>query len=307
MTRAPSNLPEALAELAQLRRSHELLVSTLDAAGDGILTLLHADGSICYNIRFIEMWDIPEDKLGDISKASLIELMLSRVKDPAGLAARIEQRSLNPEAEDLSTIEMKDGRVLERHVTPQRIQSQCVGSLVTFRDVTERVRYEGKMRFSSLVVEHSGPMMLGRPGARIGDLRQRGRVRRAGVRLRRNRRSAAADIVDGLSPELSDAVAAKFRDPANPTFEHSFRRKNGTLVQLEVTIVRGQGRPALRGHRRVQGHYQPETSRAGEEASASDPAVADQFHPRPDLLQGRSGPLPGLQYNICRRGRPGRQ
>src|SRR5665647_1157813 len=84
-----ANARAAVSALAALRKSHELLVATLNAASDGILTQSHADGSFYYNIRFVEMWGLPEDRLGDFSQASLIELMLSRVKDPAALAARI--------------------------------------------------------------------------------------------------------------------------------------------------------------------------------------------------------------------------
>ena len=235
MDRAPSDLPQALAELALLRRSHELLVSTLDAVSDGILTLLYSDGSIYYNTRFVELWGIPEDKLGGVDRKSLIELVLSRVKDPGTFAALIEQHRLNPEAEDLSTLELEDGRVLERHVMPQRIRGHCVGSVITYRDITERVQYEEKMRFSSLLVEHSGPicwvdsaqesLLYGNKAA--CEVLGYAPDEIVGLRLQ--------DLIDGYSRELSAALAAKFRDADNPTYEHSFRRKDGTHVQLEVT------------------------------------------------------------------------
>jgi two-component system sensor histidine kinase/response regulator len=235
MDRAPTDLPQALAELAQLRRSHEWLVSTLDAASDGILSLLYSDGSIYYNIRFVELWGIPEDKLGDVRRTSLVELLLSRVKDPGAYAALIEQHRLNPEAEDLNILELEDGRVLERRVRPQRSHGQCVGSVITFRDVTERVRYEEKMMFNSLVVEHSGPicwvdsveesLIYGNKAA--CEVLGYAPDEIVGLRLQ--------DLIDGYSAELSAALAAKFRDSDNPTYEHSFRRKDGTLVQLEVT------------------------------------------------------------------------
>jgi len=229
-------LPQALAELAQLRRSHELLVSTLDAASDGIVTLRHSDGSIYYNIRFVEMWNLPEDKLGDVSKTSLIELMLSRVKDPAGLAARIEQRSLNPEAEDLSILELKDGRVLERRVMPQRIQSQCVGSVITFRDVTERVRYEGKMRFSSLVVEHSGPMIWVDPAQEALTYGNEAACDALGYGSEEFVGMPLLSIVADCSGKPAELVAGELHKGGKPvTFERLFRRKDGSFLEVEVT------------------------------------------------------------------------
>src|SRR6185369_12530787 len=127
LAKALSRLSIRERELAQLRDSHELLVSTLDAASDGIATLQDADDSIYYNIRFVEMWGIPEDKLCELDLKSAIEFQLSQVKDPQEWLAHTERRRLNPEAEDLRTVELKDGRVLERHVIPQRIHGKCVG------------------------------------------------------------------------------------------------------------------------------------------------------------------------------------
>ena len=303
------DLPQALAELAQLHRSHELLVSTLDAASDGIVTLLHSDGSIYYNIRFVEMWNIPEDKLGEVSKASLIELMLSRVKDPAALAARIEQRSLHPEAEDLSILELTDGRVLERRVTPQRIQSQCVGSVITFRDVTERMRYEGKMRFSSLVVEHSGPMIWIDPAEETLTYGNEAACDALGYSSEEfvgmPLRSIVADF-SGRSLTLDGERAASRRQASGigasvpPQGRQLARRRSDDVLPPRTTS-------ASLMHRDLQGHHRPEASRAAAKATASDPAVAHQFDPRPDFLQGRRGPLPGLQHDVCRRRGPARR
>jgi two-component system, sensor histidine kinase and response regulator len=146
-------------ELALLRGSHELLVSTLDAANDGIITLQYSDGSIYFNIRFVELWNLPEDELSEMGNAKLVQFQLDRVKDPAAWLAHVERRRQNPEEEDLTAIEMKDGRVLERHVIPQRVHGKCVGSVIAFRDITEQLRHERKMRFNQLVLENAGPMI----------------------------------------------------------------------------------------------------------------------------------------------------
>jgi two-component system sensor histidine kinase/response regulator len=158
LQRAERRLDLRERELALLRVSHEQLVSTLDATNDGILTLQCSDNSIYYNIRFVELWGIPEDRLCDMNAQSLVEFQCTRVKDPADLLAHIEQRRQHPDSEDLSLIELLDGRVLERHVLPQRVHGQCVGSVITFRDITLRVQYEQKMLFNHLVLENSPPM-----------------------------------------------------------------------------------------------------------------------------------------------------
>jgi two-component system sensor histidine kinase/response regulator len=236
MDRAPSDLPQALAELALLRRAHELLVSTLNAASDGIVTLLYSDGSIYYNIRFAEMWDIPEDRLGGVSQTSLIELMLSRAKNPGAFAALIEQRRRNPEADDLSILELEDGRVLERRVTPQRSHGQCVGCVVTFRDITERVRYEEKMRFSSLVVENSGPMIWIHPAEDALIYGNKAACDALGYSSEEFVGMPLLRVVSDCSGKSADLVATELHDGGKPVAsERLFRRKDGSFLDADVT------------------------------------------------------------------------
>ena len=235
MDRAPSDLPQALAELAQLRRSHELLVSTLDAASDGIVTLLYSDGSVYYNIRFVELWDIPEDKLSDVSKRSLMQLMLGRVKDSAGFAARIDQQRLNPEAEDVSMLELKDGRVLEMQIVAQRSHGKCIGSVTTFRDVTERLRYEEKMRFSSLVVEHSGPMIWVDPAAETLTYGNKAACDALGYSSEEFVGMPLARLVADCTGTPADLMGQELHGGGKPVaIERLFRRKDGGFVDVEV-------------------------------------------------------------------------
>ena len=235
MDRVPSDLPQALAELTQLRRSNELLVSTLDAASDGIVTLLYSDGSIYYNIRFVELWGIPEDKLGDVSRRSLMQLLLSRVKDPAGLAGRFDQQRLHPEAEAVSILELKDGRVLELQVAPRRSHGKCIGSVTTFRDVTERQRYEDKMRFSSLVVENSGPMIWVDPAEETLTYGNKAACDALGYSSEEFVGMPLLRLVADCTGTAADLMGQALHSGEKPVaVERLFRRKDGSFVDVEV-------------------------------------------------------------------------
>ncbi|MBG9389515.1 response regulator [Caenimonas aquaedulcis] len=150
--------PAPQEELARQHHAYEMLVSTLDATSDGILSLKYADESVYFNIRFAQLWHVPEERLGELDSQALAEFMASQVREPQEYLAHVQRRRANPHAEDLSLIELKDGRVLERHVVPQRSHGKCIGSVITFRDVTQRLRYEEKMLFNQQVLENSGPM-----------------------------------------------------------------------------------------------------------------------------------------------------
>jgi two-component system, sensor histidine kinase and response regulator len=224
-------------ELALLRGSHELLVSTLDAANDGIITLQYSDGSIYFNIRFVELWGIPEDELSDLDNAKLVQFQMEQVKDSSAWAAHVERRRQNPDEEDFSLIEMKDGRVLERHVIPQRIHGKCVGSVIAFRDVTERLRYEEKMMFNSLVVENSGPMVWVNPVEETLIYGNNAACEVLGYSPEEIVGLSLPEVVADYTSGRAAEMAVKFREAAGKplTYERPFRRKDGTIVDVEVT------------------------------------------------------------------------
>jgi len=151
-------LAQAREALAGLRQSQALLLSTLDAAGDGILTLQYSDDAFFYNIRFVELWGFPEDKLSDMDVHALLDFQATQVKDPEGWMAHVQDRRANPDDEDHCEVELKDGRVLERHVLPQRIGGRCVGSVMIFRDITEPRRQQEEIRRARDMAEEATRM-----------------------------------------------------------------------------------------------------------------------------------------------------
>ena len=153
-----SELARTREALAALRQSQALLLSTLDAASDGVLTLQYSDNAFFYNIRFVELWGIPEDKLSDMDVQALADFQLTQVKDPQAWLERAQQCRIHPDEEDHCIVELKDGRVLERHVLPQRIGGRRVGSVIIFRDITERRRQEQEIRRARDIAEEAARM-----------------------------------------------------------------------------------------------------------------------------------------------------
>ncbi|MEP6825396.1 MAG: PAS domain S-box protein, partial [Ramlibacter sp.] len=142
-------------QAAELNASHstqERLFRTLDASADGMISIHHDDGSMLYNIAFVRMWGLPEDALSSMSREEVMALQAVQVKDPDFLVTRISALDERPEQEDFSVIELRDGRILERTAAPQMLGSKCVGSVVNYRDVTQRVHFEQKMMFHHQVV-----------------------------------------------------------------------------------------------------------------------------------------------------------
>ena len=246
LSEAESRLDIRDRQLTLLRGSHELLVSTLDAASDGILTLQYSDNSLYYNIRFIELWGIPEDQLSDMDNERLVQYQLQQVKDPDDWMVHVERRRQNPDEEDYSIVELKDGRVLERHVIPQRIHGKCVGSVITFRDITERLRYEQKMMFNHLVLENSGPMMWIDRDTRTVTYANPAACAHLGYELEELLGMRVQDFDPYYSQEQNRQVHEQIRAGKQANFVSRHRRKDGTLRDVDVSMfMTAQGDSAM--------------------------------------------------------------
>jgi PAS domain S-box-containing protein len=129
-------------ELAESRAALQLLLATLDASQDGMLAMGHFGRAMHFNTRFVEIWGIPPHKAADLNDAALLALQLTQVKDPARFLDFAQSRRARPDEERCEIIEMTDGRILECRVMPQRLRGRRVGSVTSFRDITERERLE---------------------------------------------------------------------------------------------------------------------------------------------------------------------
>jgi two-component system sensor histidine kinase/response regulator len=237
LLRAESRVDVRDRQLALLRNSHELLVSTLDATNDGILTLQYSDNSFYYNIRFVELWNIPEDELSALDIPTLVRFQLAQVKDPLAWQAQVEQRRANPEAEDFCVIELKDGRVLERHVLPQRVHGRCIGSVIIFRDITERLRDEQKMMFNHLVLENAGPMIWMDRDTRCVSYANPAACEHLGYPIE----EMVGMRVRSFDPTYNADTNRYFVETLHATgrpvsMERQHRRKDGTLRDVDATV-----------------------------------------------------------------------
>ena len=141
----------ALAERkAVTERSLSLVEATLDATADGILVLDAADRVTGHNQRLTEMWSIAPALLAQGDGAAILDRFLAQVCDPAASSARyaIGDRALRHERFD--QIELTNGRVFECHVRPQNMGEHVVGRVLSFHDVTDRVRLERELAHQAL-------------------------------------------------------------------------------------------------------------------------------------------------------------
>ena len=119
----------------ELQRMLAMLQSTLDSTADGIL-VLDRDGRITtFNRRFAELWRLPPQVLATRDHDTVLAAALELVAEPAAFLDQVRRTREQPDAVDRSLVALRDGRVLERSVLPQRLAGRTVGHVLSFREV----------------------------------------------------------------------------------------------------------------------------------------------------------------------------
>ena len=131
----------------ELSETLSLLTATLESTADGIL-VVDIEGKVTgFNRRFAEIWRIPEDSMSlDLDATELTPLMEHLVAHESLWAPEGTIVS-NRDSECFDTLELNDGRIVERYCGPQRVGGIVVGRVWSYRDVTDRKRLEDELAY----------------------------------------------------------------------------------------------------------------------------------------------------------------
>ncbi len=131
------------------------LSATIESTTDGILVVDLNMRITSYNSRFLEIWQVDRTVAEQGDDETLLAACMAKMPDPEAGIREIQDIYNNPEAEESSTMVLKDGRILERYSRPQRLGDEIIGRVWSIRDVTERYRQEADLRKLSLAIEAS--------------------------------------------------------------------------------------------------------------------------------------------------------
>ncbi|MFZ2196599.1 MAG: PAS domain-containing protein [Thermodesulfovibrionales bacterium] len=140
----------------QVAQNISLLNATIESTADGLLVVDRSGNIVRYNQKFLKLWRIPSELAKQKKDNALLDFVLDQLKDPVEFLNKVHYLYDRPEDESVDVLKFKDGRVFERFSQPQRIESDIVGRVWSFRDVTDRQQTEeallAEKRFSDIVI-----------------------------------------------------------------------------------------------------------------------------------------------------------
>ncbi|NEV64368.1 sensor domain-containing protein [Thiorhodococcus minor] len=140
---------------AELEKLVAELRATLESTADGIL-VTDLEGAIRgFNRRFAELWGVPEALLTDRDDAGVYTWMAESVVDLVDYRERIRAIRDNPLLEASDVWALRGGKILERVTLPQYARGHPIGRVYSFRDITQRLADEKRLKLAAGVFEAS--------------------------------------------------------------------------------------------------------------------------------------------------------
>jgi PAS domain S-box-containing protein len=152
--------PDAVTARRALVQSLAIMRATLESTTDAILVTDEKGKVIDFNERYIGMWKIPREVLETAALREVRELMSQNFVDPRRFIARLEEITTEQDSFDL--LELKDGRIFDRSSKVLTIEGERAGRVWSFRDVTERHRFEITANRLAALVASSDDAIVGK-------------------------------------------------------------------------------------------------------------------------------------------------
>jgi PAS domain S-box-containing protein len=154
---------------AQLRFQKSLLEAQNEASIDGILVVALDGNILSYNRRFCELWGLSEEQLAAKDDQSALESVINLVAAPEKFLARVKYLYEHPDETSQQEIELKDGRVFDRHSAPVRGPAgEYYGRVWYFHDITDRKRAQAELtRLAAAVQQTADSILITDPAGNI--------------------------------------------------------------------------------------------------------------------------------------------
>ncbi|MBW4518895.1 MAG: diguanylate cyclase [Scytolyngbya sp. HA4215-MV1] len=132
---------------AKLESSLALLLSTLEATADGILVLDRAGKVVSFNQKFVSIWHLKNLDF-TAHEEDLVEMLSKGLSEPDTTQFQAVFTQLNTEKHGF--LKFKNGSIIQYYSQPHQLAGESVGSVWSFRDVTQEKQTEAIIKHQAL-------------------------------------------------------------------------------------------------------------------------------------------------------------
>lgn len=249
--------------------------ATLESTADGILVTDLGGGIQAFNRLFSAIWKIDPELLTERNDAAIYHDMRRQVADQAAYDQRMVRLAAEPMLKDTTVLTLHDGRLLECLTLPQIVRGQAIGRVFSFRDITERVTSEERLRLAAKVFETSREAIFVVDAQRrifTSNTTCQQLMLRTGEQLQGMLLTDLLEMPGGTTEDLGMVLDGL---PGTQRWEGelSFQRPDGRLVPLMVSLVYMAG--DLGGPMHCIGHANDLTERLADKQRIHDLAFRD--------------------------------
>ncbi|QDL06973.1 PAS domain-containing sensor histidine kinase [Brasilonema octagenarum UFV-E1] len=133
----------------ELKTSLSLLSSTLESTANGILAVNIEGEILCYNQKFMEMWQLCPNSVSLSKKCHRAKSFFeNKVKYPEIFIQAVWEMPIQSDKESYDLVELKDGRVFAHYSEPQRLGDKIIGRVWSIWDVTESLKTQEALKLN---------------------------------------------------------------------------------------------------------------------------------------------------------------
>jgi len=129
---------ENLKELTHnLEHSLSLTQATLESTQEGIIVLDQQGKVVMCNKIFQNLWNVSRETINKIGSDEFLKQLSIQVEDSAFFIKVMTDAIHQQNPENAKKWKLKSGKILELYICPQYLHDKIVGSVCSFRDITE--------------------------------------------------------------------------------------------------------------------------------------------------------------------------
>lgn len=130
---------------ADLEESLSLMKATFESTAEGILVVNQDHQITRYNNLFIKLWNLTDQEIQTQNSLDIFKKMAQQVYDHDAFLKTMNDMSRHNEVINTKEVKMRDEKVIEVYRHPHYLNGEIVGTVCSFRDVTQRKQLEDQL------------------------------------------------------------------------------------------------------------------------------------------------------------------